>query len=53
MAEKEVKEKNEPKFKPVIEPDNWESGRKVSQASYLQRDDGTKGISFKLGTKNN
>lgn len=53
MVEKEAKEKNEPKFKPVIEPDNWESGRKVSQASYLQRDDGTKGISFKLGTKNN
>src|SRR3989344_7436897 len=53
MVDKEAKEKNEPKFKPVIEPDNWESGRKVSQASYLQRDDGTKGISFKLGTKNN
>jgi hypothetical protein len=28
----------------------WKSGRKVSQVSYLQRKDGTKGISFKMGT---
>ncbi len=50
MADK--KEQEEPKFKSIGEPENWESGRKVSQASYLQRDDGTKGLSFKIGTKN-
>jgi hypothetical protein len=44
--------KEEPKFKPISEPENWESGRKVSQASYLQRNDGTQAISFKMGTKN-
>lgn len=44
--------KEESKFKPIGEPENWESGRKVSQASYLQRNDGIQAISFKMGTKN-
>ena len=44
--------KEEPKFTPIAEPENWESGRKVSQASYLKRGDGVKAISFKMGTKN-
>ncbi len=49
---KEKKEEKEQNFKLLGEPDHWESGRKVSEASYLQRKDGTKGISFKIGTKN-
>lgn len=38
------------KFKQIFSSDNWQDGKKASQASYLQRDDGTKGISFKMGS---
>lgn len=40
------------KFTPLQEPDKWESGRKISEAAYLQRKDGVKALSFKMGTKN-
>lgn len=38
-------------FKKLGESENWESGKKVSQATPLERKDGTKGISIKLGKK--
>ena len=48
---KKDEEKKKPTFKELYESDKWESGRKVSEASYLERKDGTKGISVKIGTK--
>lgn len=36
---------------PGLSSENWESGRKVSEASYLKRKDGTEALSFRMGTK--
>jgi hypothetical protein len=45
------KSENRPKFKRLGEPEIWQSGQKVSEAQELERDDGTKGISIKIGKK--
>ena len=45
------KKKSKSKFKRIGEPEKWQSGQKVSEAQELERDDGTRGISVKIGKK--
>ncbi|MFH1391028.1 MAG: Shedu anti-phage system protein SduA domain-containing protein [Candidatus Diapherotrites archaeon] len=45
------KEKKQPVFKALGESEVWESDNKVSEATILERKDGTRGIAFRMGKK--